>query len=214
MKNVMRNNQGFSILEVIVVLAVIGALSAMLSPVVFRYIDDANRTRAQADVDQIATALNAMYKDTGRWAFYADGAGSGTGPTAWAAGDAEHLTSNDACDSADTDLVTCDLNLPTLTGAGWVSNTKTTSISNQLAENTPVYATTGSRRWLGPYLQTIPTFDPWNHSYLVNIKDADAATDAVYVVSAGQDGIVQTSANTVSAATLVASGDDIVARVK
>ena len=214
MKKVIRNNKGFTLLEIIVVLAVLGALAAMLSPVVFRYIDDANRARAQADVSAISDAINGMYRDTGRWAYYADGSGSGTGPIAWATGDADFLTSNDSCASASTDLATCDTTIPDVAGAtGFVTNTKTNSLSNELMENGPVFATTGNRSWRGPYLQTLPPYDPWGRSYLVNIKDTTTG-EAVLVVSAGLDGIVQTSANQAGASNAAASGDDIVARIK
>src|SRR5688572_16971638 len=115
MTNVMKNEKGFTLLEIIVVLAVLGALAAMLSPVVFRYIDDANRARAQADVTTLATAVQRMYADTGRWAFYA----TGTGPVAYASSTmATTLTSDSDCDLSDTDLTTCDGQEPTA-GTGW-----------------------------------------------------------------------------------------------
>ena len=104
MKKVGSNERGFTLLEIIVVLAVLGALASMLAPVVFRYIDDANQARAQADTRTIAASIGQMYKDTGRWPYYA--ATTGQGPVAFAAGDAVILTSNPACDTGDTDLAT------------------------------------------------------------------------------------------------------------
>jgi prepilin-type N-terminal cleavage/methylation domain-containing protein len=215
MTNVMKSEKGMTLLEVIVVLAVLGALAAMLSPTVFRYIDDANRARSQADVRAIASAINDMYRDTGRWPFYA--ATTGQGPIAWAAGDASYLTSNPDCDTADTDLATCDLTAPTL-GTGWTGTLKADSLQNQLATNAPGYGTSGNRAWEGPYLDSIPATDAWGRSYLVNIVDANPADndpDAVLVVSGGPDGIIQTSADQ-DAQTNVTPGtsDDIIARVK
>ena len=105
MNKVLRDNKGFTLLEIIVVLAVLGALAAMLSPVVFRYIDDANRTKTQNDARVIAAAVDQMYKDTGRWPFYV----VGTSKLAYTSGtDARYLTSDPDCDIADTDLATCD----------------------------------------------------------------------------------------------------------
>ncbi|MBI3492938.1 MAG: prepilin-type N-terminal cleavage/methylation domain-containing protein, partial [Acidobacteria bacterium] len=75
MEKVTRGRKGFTLLEIIVVLAVIGALAAMLAPVVFRYIDDAKKAQAQNDANTIAAAVQQMFKDTGRWAFYNNGTG-------------------------------------------------------------------------------------------------------------------------------------------
>lgn len=69
----------------ITVLAVVGALMAILSPRVFLYVEDAKQIQARGDVRQIAAAIHSMYKDTRRWPFYKDGQGtltysSGTDP--------------------------------------------------------------------------------------------------------------------------------------
>src|SRR5437773_8445555 len=114
MKKTVRNQKGFTLLEIIVVLAVLGALAAMLTPVVFRYIDDANLTRAQGDTQTIAAAIQQMYKDTGRWPFYK----VGTGPLTIApATDAATLTSNPACNAAAPAAMACDTTAP-VTGTG------------------------------------------------------------------------------------------------
>ena len=67
LKTTRSNQSGFTLLEIIVVLAVLGTLAATLAPMVFRYIDDANVTRARADASGIAAAINKMYRNTGRW---------------------------------------------------------------------------------------------------------------------------------------------------
>ena len=220
MKKVLRNNQGFSILEVVVVLAVLGALAAMLSPVVFRYVEDANRARAQQDTRTIATAIQQAYSDTGRWPFYK----TGNGATAYTSGtDAALLfTSSNAC--ASNAVVTANAEAPTATGAGWnLATAKCDTLTNQLIANSPfsgnggvAYLTTGARRWQGPYTETLPAFDAWNKSYVVNIGDAGANTDAVLVISSGPDGILQTSADQAltSNAGALSTSDDIVTRVK
>lgn len=209
MKKVMTNNKGFTLLEIIVVLAVLGALAAMLSPVVFRYIDDANRARAQADVRTLATAIQRMYADTGRWAFYADGDGA----VAYASSTmATTLTSDSDCDLADTSLAACDGQEPTST-TGWTFANKADSLVNQLITNANGYLTTGPRAWKGPYTEAIPETDPWGQSYLVNIGGA-ADGSAVVAISAGPDGILQTTGNTSTTGNLTAQGDDIIARVK
>jgi len=215
MKKVMRNNQGFSILEVVVVLAVLGALAAMLSPVVFRYIDDANRSRTQSDVNTIAAAIQQQYKDTGRWPSYKTGT-SKLSPTA--ADDAVILTSN-GCAGAPAAFgasgAACDTTKPEFdSGATWGTATSLAgSLTDQLVKNTPAYT-----RWKGPYLDAVPPVDAWGRSYVVNIgktDPSDATPEIVVVLSAGANGVIKTVANSVATAgNLVVGGDDVVARVK
>ena len=215
MRTVIRNQKGFTLLEIIVVLAVLGALAAMLTPVVFRYIDDANRTRAQGDTQTIAAAVQQMYKDTGRWAFYK----VGTSKLTYTSGtDAAILTSNTACGNAVA--MSCDTTAP-VTGGNWgdFSALKASSLSGQLILNTPAYTTTGGRAWKGPYVDAIPALDPWGRSYLVNILNADPDAEGntqkwVIVLSAGPDGNVDTAADTAGTANPAVAGDDVIARVK
>ena len=220
MKPVIHGQKGFTLLEIIVVLAVLGALSAMLTPVVFRYIDDANRTRAQGDTNTIAAAIQQMYKDTGRWPFYK----VGTGPLTYAAAtDAAILTSNHTgCSSAAPVAMSCDTTAP-VTGTGWgsFSTSLVSSLTNQLIANgiTTAYSTSGGRAWKGPYLDAIPALDPWGRSYVVNIANADPNTEGsgqlwVIVASAGPDGNLDTTASTAGTANPAVGGDDVIARVK
>lgn len=220
MTNVGRDTRGFTLLEIIVVLAVLGALAAILSPTVFRYLDDGNRTRTQADVTTIARAIQAMHADTSRWPFYK----IGTGPVAFTpAHDAFILTSNDACDMNDADIGVCDPNVPPDDNGQTVqwntSGVKADSLTNQLIKGSggTAYATTGPRAWRGPYLRAVPQVDAWGRSYIVNIINADPADATpswVVVLSAGANGIIETNGNTLVTANPAVAGDDIIARVK
>jgi prepilin-type N-terminal cleavage/methylation domain-containing protein len=222
MNKIRTGQKGFTLLEIIVVLAVIGALAAMLAPVVFRYIDDAKKAQAQNDVNTIASAIQHMYKDTGRWAFYMDGTG---GLTYTLNTDAAVLSSNTLCTGG---AATADNTAPAVgsslmpTGAALCD-----SLVNQLVKNTPfatnlgvVYKTDGARPWKGPYLERIPALDPWARSYLVNIGNADPNKEAfgnkvwVVAISAGPDGVLQTVVTTLAKDNPQVGGDDIVARVK
>jgi prepilin-type N-terminal cleavage/methylation domain-containing protein len=216
MKSAIRNQKGFTLLEIIVVLAVLGALAAMLAPVVFRYIDDANRSRAQNDVSAIAAAISQMYKDTGRYPLYASGQGKLAHTPA---SDPSYLTSDPDCDPSDTNLTTCDGFEPEVGSAtGWTFSTKADSLTGQLITNASGYATTGPRAWRGPYLETVPETDVWGRSFVVNIlkaDPADATPEVVVVLSAGANGTIETNADTLAiAGNFVAGGDDVIARVK
>jgi len=218
-----RSAAGFTLMEIIVVLAVLGALAAMLAPVVFRYIDDANVARAQADVSTLAAGITKMYKDTGRWPFYKDG----NDALAYTSGtDAALLTSNGAtCTTGCTDAT-----LPEdgTSGDLWaLATAKKDNVANQLVTNTPfgstasadVYATTGSRAWQGPYVDRVPATDPWGRSYVVNVANADPGVAAssqrwVIVISGGPDGTLETDPTAALFSNAVPVDDDIIARVR
>ena len=59
--------KGFTLVELMVVVAVIGVLSAMLVPQVSRTIDKARVSRTCAELASIANALNAYLADTGSY---------------------------------------------------------------------------------------------------------------------------------------------------
>lgn len=218
MNEIRRGQKGFTLLEVIVVLAVIAALAAILAPVVFRYIDDAKKAQAQADTNAIAAAIQQQYKDTGRWAFYK----TGTGKLAYTSGtDAALLTSNAVCTGVQAAEL-CDTTAPndSTTGSKWALATAfSDSLADQLISNTPAYSTSGGRAWKGPYLDRIPALDPWGRSYLVNVGNADPTAEGatqkwVIVISAGPNGNLETDPTAAGTTSPSAVGDDIVARVK
>lgn len=213
---------GFTLMEIVIVLAVIGTLLAVLTPLSFRYIDDARKAQAQHDVTLIATAIHYMYKDTGRWPFYATGTSSSLRK---GTSDFDILTSNPTVTAGAT--LSNDETAPAPASAfitGWTTTLKVDSLTHQLVMNTPGYpvwpgvndpvyegdpAFTRSSQapgWRGPYLTGVPTTDPWGKSYLVNIGHADPATETVLaqrwviVISAGPNGVLDTDADTLATA--------------
>ena len=216
------HQQGFTLLEIIVVLAVLGALATLIAPSVFRYVEEGNVTRAQADVTAIGAAVNKMYKDTGRWPFYEDGDDnlsytSGT--------DAALLSSNASCTSS----VCSDSTLPVdgTSGSSWALSGIIDGIANQIVLNTPLgssaagkkYTVTGTRGWKGPYVDQIPPYDPWGRSYVVNIVNADPGVAAasqkwVLALSSGPNGTIDTPAGSLLASNSRPTEDDIIARVR
>jgi prepilin-type N-terminal cleavage/methylation domain-containing protein len=204
--------KGFTLIEVIVAIAVVAILAGVITPSVIKHLDDSKRARAQNDCLVIGSAIGSFYKDVARMPnMNAAGAASvtllasegniptlGTGVTLW---------------NAATTAATCDLLINHL------------SANNPKTQTTNIYPTTTSAPgsefvWRGPYQTSFPA-DPWGNRYAINIGNMAstnaALSNAVWVLSAGQDGIIQTAFNPAVPAvgtTLAQSGDDIVYRLK
>lgn len=63
----LREQKGFTLIEVIVVAGIIAVLAGILVPLIFKEIDESKITRAAADVRSISSALIVLRKDTGQW---------------------------------------------------------------------------------------------------------------------------------------------------
>ena len=66
MKRIKRNNKGFSLVELIIVIAIMAILAGVLAPQFVKYI---GRSRISTDIQnaqQIATAISAEFADTAR----------------------------------------------------------------------------------------------------------------------------------------------------
>lgn len=207
-------DSGFTMLELIVVVAAIAILAAILTPMVLKLIDDARVSRAQNEVEAIATAVSALYKDTARWPYT-----NANGPTGNAVSRLIGST-----------------NVPTLaasgagTGAaGWGTTGTAKPLGDFLYWNNPDndsradgrnanqanadYATSGEGSWKGPYLEDYDVEDPWGHAYVVNVRYLPGGSYSgtqrhkVMVISAGPDGLWSTPFD--DATTEAVQGDDI-----
>jgi len=206
---------GFTLIEIIVVLTVIGTLLAALAPLAFSYIDDARRTQAQNDVNQIASAIAQFMKSTGLPP-YKNNTSTDKIP-AWVSPDFTCLVGSQGNAFTATDDSTA-----TWSDCYTATSTAEDTIENHLITNTPggsstkAYKTTGRNKWEGPYLPSVAQ-DPWGRAYLVNIGQmdpADSPAQAAWVISAGANGLLETTFAQNAATSVTASGDDLIARVK
>jgi len=201
MEKMLKDKKGFTLIEVIVVIAVVAILAAILTPTITKNIDDSKRARAVNECQVIAASLTSFYKDLGIWPARRNATdnylyllyGDGRTPTN---------------SGVDTQF---------WTGA-WGSDREDT-FTNQLISNTPngsgtPYTTTGQLAWRGPYAIEYKS-DPWGNRYACNgaYLWCCGLDEAVWVVSAGPDGVIETSVNQ-NIVNPTVSGDDIVGRIK
>jgi len=187
-------DKGFTLIEIIVILAVISILVAILTPTVLKFIDDAQRSSAENSVQVLAAALSDLIKDTGQFP------GSKTSKTflCSANGDfATDSTSTWASSSAVCSNFFDHLIINDPDGSG----TPDESVSD--------YRTTGKRRHRGPYLSSTDE-DPFGNVFQVNVSTLKGGDrNPTWVISAGPDGEFQTAATDNKL-----SGDDIGIRIK
>lgn len=184
-------SKGFTLIEIIVILAVISILVAILTPTVLKYIAEAQTNRAEGDVKTISAMLNDLIRDTGQY----------PGNLLF------------------TDTFICGPGTMPSTGTVWCTAANSKQLSNHLIINDPdedgnpneatEYRSTGNFRWKGPYVQGLNE-DPWGNAYAINASTlVGGNTSPTWVISAGPDGVFQTAT---TATTL--SGDDIGIRIK
>ena len=72
---------GFTLIEIVIAVAIVAIFAAAMSPMVFRHLEDAKVSKAQNETGVIASAVLGYYKDVGSWPITdADGpSGNGMG---------------------------------------------------------------------------------------------------------------------------------------
>ncbi len=204
----LKDEYGFTLIEIVVVLAVIAIIAASMVPRISGIIDDAKIARAGSEVQTIGMAILRFNANTGKW------------PARNATG-ADNKLFTLVSGNADSKIP-----LPAYAGGGtnYFGYAGTSAngdyMDNHLKLNQPkgdakkAYPTTGVNRWNGPYLQGVGA-DPWGNAYVVNIISA-FSTDTknnlyCYIISAGPDGAIQTDADVkdTEMSTHAVSGDDV-----
>ncbi len=194
--------RGFTLIELILVVAVVAILAAILVPTVFSILDESAVTKGQADVKAIAGATIKFRKDLGEFPTRDSDVDtevnllfSGTSaPSSTDFSPATGMTEFDCdaaseCEGFDFAFVT---NATTVSGIG--------------------YSSSGKKRWKGPYLSENPT-DGFDTPYILYVRrlrrSGAVTTERAWVVFAGENQVYETTPASTSA-----QGDDIVFLIK
>lgn len=195
------NRKGFTLIEVIVVAAIIAILAGILVPMIFNQIDEAKKTRATGEVKSLQQAVVAIRSNTLRWPTWSLDSGA-------CAEDVGYLwvTSSTMPDLTKTTP-------PTGTALA-LSDSLNAAKGSGLAGCYPKMDNPGVSAWAGPYLAAESGVDPWGKSYIVyldKLKTAQAAPRWGWIISAGPDGYLDT--NVTDVATTAPANDDIGIRI-
>ena len=168
-----RSARGFTLIEILVGVAILAILSAALTPLVIKYVNDGRRARALSDSQAIGQAIMAFQLDTGMWPVNDDA-------NLTDAGELSRLVGLPAPINAAL--------IPTGAGTagnwdgggsgGTAGSLQDHLIRNQTAALNPIYPVSLSAPeppgWNGPYLKQIP-LDPWGHPYVCNVRYLDGS---------------------------------------
>lgn len=202
----MKNNRGFSLIEVVVGVAIIALLAAVLVPYVGRYLEDARITRAKSDTSSIAATVANFSKDMALYPVFPDG------------------TKLDKAQETLVALYTKEGEDPTVGSTGWAADaeaaTNYDTLENQLINNTPsgasakAYSTSGKTYvWKGPYTAEFKP-DPWGNKYLVSVEGLQSGSaKRAFVISAGPNRQLETNISQTTG-DITTGGDDIVTKLK
>ncbi len=206
----MRKEKGFTLIEIVVVLAIIAVIAAFLTPMLFDYLKEAKVSRAKADVRNIAASIANFNRDLQIYPVY--------------------KTDTSQANASVLVLHTLEGNQATATGesvTGWIAAANTTTIqtldaalqAGKLADGTILYSAVVKRpgEWKGPYMTDFKA-DPWGNKYYVSTNGLHpGSTAAAFVLSAGPNGQIETALNqniAGGATAFVVTGDDVVYRIK
>ncbi len=171
--------EGFTLIEIIVVLAIISILAAVLTPIAVRQIDESRLTAARSDTRALATAIVNFHINTKVWPVYAD--------------TAAYNNSNEGIDvlkTADGEEADAGNN------RSWLSE-PSDLFKDQLSDNETEPEYSG---WKGPYIGEIKA-DPWGRKYYAGVgsifEDWGDGADPpqAWVISSGPDGNIDTNPN-------------------
>ncbi len=213
----MRNSRGFTLIEIIVAVALVAILSAAVAPSVLNNIAQGRVARTQSDVQAIASAVMRFKSDTSQYPRLDEPTSADTIGAAF-----RFLASG--IDPNNLPAQSTNGKWPTTFAAGTIQGTAQ-SIGNHLImgmndltsdsyPRAPIPDDPNSVGFRSGYISA-DQLDPWGHSYLVNVASLGMSGQTVWVLSAGPNGIAETDVTVYGTGAATATvGDDIGFRVQ
>lgn len=199
---------GFTLIEIIVVVAVIALLASVITPLIVKHLEDSKISRTVSDLKMIGAAFADFYKDNGRWPVFID-------PTRPLTQDNNLLLMTGiGNDAAFISQAASDTRFWNERG-GWPAN-RIDRLENHLIYNEPPLNHYNPSRWKGPYITKL-TPDPWGNHYSVNtayLADSFPEGEVVWVLSAGKNQTWETDISQLNSSSLWLGGDDLAFRIK
>ncbi|MBI3400885.1 MAG: type II secretion system protein GspG [Acidobacteria bacterium] len=163
---------GFSLIEIIVVVAAIVLISAAIAPRLFSWIDEGRAARAQGDANAIVAAMNRFFQDTTRWPGQVEILKANSATRFLIVGDPGTATFPTFAVSTGIGAATCTSGLSGVTPNVTAFTAATPSSSNSL--NVIEFLTkqpsaSDYPNWRGPYLAVDLSSDPWARPYVINV---------------------------------------------
>ncbi len=193
---VRRAQQGFTLIEIIIAVAMVAIMSAVLVPPLVSNLKEAKATRAKSDVNTVGAAVLMFYRDLGQW------------PIAESSTPIDRLVGNASLGGGNAGIPG---GSDHVVGAHrWATEGHANTLSSHLMTNRTAVIDTlwnysddpdESPGWNGPYLQSI-SLDPWGSPYVINIRYARPSLPGtlsehynkhnIMVLSAGPNKIFET----------------------
>lgn len=206
MRPTVKSERGMSLVEATIILMVLSILTAVLSPSIIDYVDDARHTKAKEDVEAIGLSIARLLKDTGAPFLLEDGSvalstrfnianrvdlavGDGVIPIVHADADAGLAAAANVQGAVTwTDAVNTANGKDTLYRqliANLAFYTQPTSTTGTWDPSAPGALGKFGLGWRGAYLSPVIGPDPWGYRYAVNSVFLGSGLDAVTASSNG-----------------------------
>lgn len=200
------SEQGFGLMEIIVVVAAMVLIAAILVPTVFSWVEEGKIAKAQGDASAMAAAMSRFFQDTGRWPGQAEILKSGSSVRFLIVGSPAKAGFPSLDGFTGLGATTCTSGL-----LGVSPNATTFEAAVPTASNTRDItdflirkpAESDYPNWRGPYLSAEIRSDPWDRAWLINViplfcgetisSSASGAAGYGWILSGGSNQALQTS---------------------
>ncbi|MEE9200753.1 MAG: prepilin-type N-terminal cleavage/methylation domain-containing protein [Candidatus Brocadiales bacterium] len=200
----LKKTKGFTLPEVAAVVAITGALAAVIVPVAIDQIENAHVARAKQDVNGISAAISLFHKDTGVWPVREDSS-TPTGVTILRSGNANANFTAFGTETTEGNVKDPALADDSMVWSSGASGAQ--AMVNHLTLDNPGGSTSTPNHgyidadvnWNGPYMPQ--TFnDPWGRNYLVYVNafvERSVGGEDVYVwiITGGPNETLETDVN-------------------